>query len=231
MPRKNKIKEYYDSNYFKERDYLPEHLLEVLISNLKSNNVRSILEVGVGSGRLMNALRKEGFRVKGIDISPISVKLTGAKLASATDIPFGADKFDCVIGISIIEHLNKKDGIKFIHESKRVLKNNGILFLVTPNYASPLRLIQGEKWFAYKDKSHIYFYSPTSLKDLLVKNSFVEIRTKFKTNTSSIEWPLPSIVHKFPSLVRLLINRLLISSFIANHRDSFWISGKLKNES
>ncbi len=224
--KEQKVTLAYDRDYMIERDYFPDHLLNTLEHFFRENGVKKILEVGVGSGKLMQALRKMGFEVEGIDISSASAELAGAQVASATDIPFANDSFDCVLGISIIEHLTQEDGTRFVNEARRVLKNGGVLFLVTPNFSSPLRYIQGKNWFAYSDKTHIFFYSPKTLKQLLCTGGFYESKCTFKTTASSLEWPLPSFFQKLPVLFKRLVNYIFISSPLAFYRNSFWISGK-----
>lgn len=218
----------YNKEYFSERDYLPSHLANVLEILLKENNIKKILEVGVGSGKLMKYLRKKGYEVKGIDVSPISAKLTGSVIASATKIPFKDSSFDCVLGISIIEHLSKNEGEQFIKEAYRVLKNKGIIFLVTPNFSSPLRYLYGKKWFGFSDRSHIFFYTPHSLKKILNKNNILQVVFKFKINSSQLDWPVPAFIHKFPSVIKYLINYLLVSTGLGLFRDSFWVMGRVK---
>lgn len=226
MNKTKKIIKEYDEAYFAERDYLPCHLLNVIEILLRQNSIHSVLEVGVGSGKLMNKLKDLGYNVNGIDISSVAAKLVGATIASATDIPYPNNQFDCVLGISIIEHLTERDGKKFINEAHRVLKKDGIILLVTPNFSSPLRYIQGKNWFGYSDKTHVFFYTPNNLSNMLQKNGFKDIRLTFKIRISSLEWYLPSVFYKLPTPFKYLINYLLVSSPIALFRDSFWISGR-----
>lgn len=226
MTTKTKTTKMYDTNYFSERDYIPHHLINVLEIIFKKNKINTILEVGVGSGKLMKKLKEDGYTIKGIDISPVAAKLSGARVASATKIPFAKDKFDCVLAISIIEHLTEKEGKIFIKEANRVLKNKGILFIVTPNFSSPLRHIKKDKWFGYSDKTHVFFYTPNSLKKLLNINKFVNVNIAFKITSSSMEWPLPRLFHNSPKIIKYLINFLLVSTPLAYFRDSFWIEGQ-----
>jgi SAM-dependent methyltransferase len=214
----------YDEDYFHERDIVPSHLLDTILILLKKNRCKRILEVGVGSGRLMLALRSTGYEVEGIDISPVSAKLTGAKVASATDIPYPEKSFDCVIAVSIIEHITKAEGRVFISEANRVLQSGGTYFLVTPNYASPLRALKKDKWFGYDDETHVYFYTPHSLSMALIAGGFTQTRNTFQVNSDSMEWPLPQFLQKLPPFGRRAINKILISSPLAKYRDSFWVS-------
>ena len=217
---------YYDEFYFAERETIPSYLVDTIKGLLKENKTKTVLEVGCGSGFLLKRLKKAGYATEGIDISPVAARLSGGKVGSATKIPYKDNRFDAVLGISIIEHLSQKDGEKFIKEAKRVLKNNGLIFLVTPNFNSPNRRIKGKNWFGYSDKSHIYFYTPSSLTTVLKKFNFSDISCRFPSITKSVEWPLPLMFKKSPIIIRKLINYLLISSPLALYRDSFWISGK-----
>lgn len=217
----------YNAKYFKEREYVPEHILNAIDNVLHRKKGLHILEVGCGSGIVMRKLRKLGYIVDGIDISPVAVKLSGGKLASATKIPFGDKKFDCVVAISIIEHLYEKEGGKFINEARRVLKDNGIIFIVTPNFASPFRLLKGKQWIGYSDSTHVFFYTPFSLKKLLENNGFTHTKLLFKVTTPILEWPLPRFFQKFPNFLKLAINFFFATTpFAFISRDSFWIASQ-----
>ena len=49
-------------------------------------------------------------------------------------LPFGDGKFHCVFGLSVIEHL--LNGCAFMQECHRVLENDGMLILLTPNIST-----------------------------------------------------------------------------------------------
>ena len=51
-------------------------------------------------------------------------------------IPFKSKYFDSISLLEIIEHLSDRDISKILNESYRVLKENGKLFITTPNYYS-----------------------------------------------------------------------------------------------
>ncbi|RZD16866.1 MAG: class I SAM-dependent methyltransferase [Candidatus Acididesulfobacter guangdongensis] len=224
------LEELYNKKYYLDRDYLPIHLQNAIENVLIQNNFHNILEVGVGTGRLMNSLRDKGYNVKGIDSSPIAAEMTGAIIGDATSIPFENESFDCVLGISIIEHLNEKDGLVFIKEIYRVLKKGGGVFLVTPNYSSPLRIIKGNNWYAYTDKTHLFYYTPKNLRNLLKVNGFNKIKFTFRLKDLPdfwpVEWPMGSIFKKLPNFFKHIPYRILISSPLGLYRDTFWIFGR-----
>lgn len=218
----------YDQAYFLERDYLPSHLSACLDRLLPKHSVERVLEVGVGTGKLLRHLQGRGYKVEGIDDSPIAASLSGAILASATNMPFGAGTFDCVIAISLIEHLSEADGKRFIDETRRVLNGDGIVFLVTPNFGSPFRYLQGKRWFGYSDPTHITFYRPATMRSLLIREGFTDIQFVFEIDSAALEWPLPRIFKRLPPEARRIINRVLVSSPLARARDSLWVSARKK---
>lgn len=228
-------KNYYNKNYFKKRDFLDLHLAEMINILMNENRLKSILDVGCGTGRLVKFLKEAGYEVKGCDLSTEAVrfaqKLVPGQIsqARARKLPFKNNSFDIITSISVIEHLNKKEAHKFFNEAKRVLKSKGILFLVTPNFATPIRYFQGKKWFGYSDPTHIVFYTPKSLSQLLKKYGFENTKLWFKTKYSkTFDWEFPSFFSKLPKYVKKILIYLLFSSPLCLIRNSFWISAHKK---
>lgn len=218
----------YDSEYYRHRGGIMAecHGTNILDHLFKKYKTVTILDVGCGAGSLMRLLKKKGFnRVKGIDISPVAAKLSGGRVASATKIPYKSNSFDCVIGLSVIEHLSKEEGNQFLRQAFRVLKPGGFIFLLTPNGASPLRVIKGKKWYGYDDHSHTFFFTPWSLKSSIHNAKFTRIRRTFKVTIDTNDWPLP-VLNRLPAPVRRWINVLWISTPLAFFRDSIFVSGE-----
>lgn len=212
----------YSKDYFKNHDSLPLHLAQTLAGLFESLGVKRILDVGCGTGRLVTFLNQAGFTTRGCDQAPAAIKISGQVRASVEKLPFGKSCFDALTAISLIEHLNADQTRQFLQESFRILKPKGYLFLATPNILSPLRFLVREKWFAYQDPTHIQFYSPASLKNLLGQFGFSNFRFRFAVDFSTpADWsfPLPSS----PQLLLYLINLFLINSPAAYFRDSFWV--------
>lgn len=217
----------YDESYYVEFEPIPSHLVLTLKHLLRIRNVKTVLEVGFGKGDLLKDLERENMEVFGCDISKHAARVSNYILASATNLPFKSEHFDAVIAVSLIEHLSFREGNIFISETKKVLKNGGIIFLVTPNFWSPLRLIRGKKWSCYSDPTHQVFYTPFSLSKLIRRHHFKNIRFTFETNSfMAQDWHLPSLFKRTPKTIQYLINHLLISSPLALFRNSFWIYGE-----
>lgn len=211
----------YNEQYFSERDSLDPNIAQSLAIFLKDNAIERVLDVGCGTGRFVRFLNDNGSSAIGCDVykealiaaRKINKKNTIIK-ASASKLPFKKNSFDMLTAVSLIEHLTKKESKAFILEAKRVLKPRGFIFIVTPNFASPWRFIQGKKWFGYSDPTHINFFTPLSLASLLKEYGFYKPKFWFKTNDKTS---------------RKFINYLLFSTPFCFIRDSFWISAQ-KNE-
>lgn len=226
-----KKKLYYDSKYFQDRDYLDLHIAESLCLIIKENNFKRILDVGCGTGKLVNYLNKKGYEAHGCDISEEAVKLAlrtnkkgRIKKTSATRLPYENNSIDLISAISTIEHLTRNDVGKFLEEAYRVLKPNGIIFLITPNFNSPLRYLKGSDWFGYSDPTHTTYFTPKSLTRLLRKHHFSNIKSRLKSVYNiPTDFHLPKQLHNLPMPIKNVFNYLMVSSPFANYRDSFWV--------
>lgn len=131
---------------------------------ITSNN--DVLDVGCGLGLELKRL-SHAQRVVGIDISPERVSRAKEenknypnieiKQMDALSLQFPNFSFDKVIAMEVIEHVYDTD--KMLSEVSRVLKEDGIFLLSTPN-----RKIHGEK---IRHREHICEYDKEELKETL----------------------------------------------------------------
>lgn len=120
-----------------------------------------VLDIGFGSGVLLEKIAASGADAFGADISEEAVeyakkKIPRAKLfvSSAEDLGcFQGCFFDKVVCTHLIEHLPSPE--KCMREIHRVLKKGGTAFIETPNYLSvwPLAEFLFDKFMANPDYS------------------------------------------------------------------------------
>jgi len=212
----------YDLSFYRQPG--PKHLESLIIQITKDIGAKRVLDVGAGSGWLVKALRKNNINAYGCDNSKLAIKKNLVVWANATKLPFEPKKFNLITAISLIEHLTPAKADKFLAEVKRTLKPRGFLFLVTPNFASPLKLIQGKKWHGYHDSTHINFYTPSSLKKTLRKNGFGHFQTTFPAPSGeNFEWTLPTVIKNLPKPIKKILNFLAYSTFLNRLKNSFSI--------
>lgn len=79
--------------------------------NVEENEIKSVLEIGCGDGRLAEIVKKIGADYTGIDISEQAVNICKAKGISAIvhdvnmPLPFESKTFDVVMIFEVLEHL------------------------------------------------------------------------------------------------------------------------------
>jgi 2-polyprenyl-3-methyl-5-hydroxy-6-metoxy-1,4-benzoquinol methylase len=102
------------------------------------NKKSKILEIGSGTGFLLDYFYKQGYDIQGIEIDfkriEKSEELYGKlpiKLMSGDELLFGDSIFDVVISFDVFEHI--PDTNLHLNEIYRVLKPGGYYLLQTPN--------------------------------------------------------------------------------------------------
>lgn len=119
-----------------------------------------ILDLGSGDNFLKSTILKNNWNYKSLDIDNLNFE--------KDKFMFENNTFDVIISLAVIEHLD--DPSIFLREIYRVLKNNGILFLSTPNW-------HYSKENFYDDFTHKKPYTPKSISNLLKIYKFSNIQT------------------------------------------------------
>jgi len=140
-----------------------------------------VLEMGYGSGKLLALFHRKGHHISGIDPSPFRIHPEVRDHATlyegaAEDIDLPCRRFDLIVGIHVVEHLNNP--AKVFERCYDALRDNGILYLATPNAMSTGLSLFKEHWLNLEDPSHIRFFSPESLKIMLMNCGFREVITR-----------------------------------------------------
>lgn len=147
----------------------------IMNKDLKRKKLK-ILDVGCGSGKLMEDLKDFG-RVSGVDSSKKALtfcKQRGLRNIYRADIsdklPFSEETFDLALLIDVLEH-TKDDG-KVLRNLKRVLKKNGFLILTIPAY---------QALFSYWDKmlGHKRRYNKNDLSRKIKKNGYQVLKMSY----------------------------------------------------
>ena len=186
------------------RRYLP------LLSGLPDKDMR-ILELGCGSGYLLQFLRGEGYdNLFGIDISEQQIekaRTRGLKVENADTFEFfsaNKTKYDVVFALDFIEHFYKDELLDLFTGINNTMEKNGILIIHTPNGQG---LFPGRN--IYGDLTHLTIFSPNSLTQILKITGFDDIKF-FETGPVSknfvgfIRLVLWKIVKLIVKLIRII---------------------------
>jgi ubiquinone/menaquinone biosynthesis C-methylase UbiE len=143
----------------KEISYLKKYL----------NKKQRILDLACGYGRLAIPLAKQGYNIKGVDITPIMIKKAKEsakkeklkiefKIGDMKNLPYKDNSFDAIICMwsVFIELTNKKEQLKSIKEILRVLSKNGFVLIDMP---CPLNFRKSEKIIKYGKVGDEFIYN------------------------------------------------------------------------
>lgn len=126
-----------DKDHFENMDVYP-----VKYAELAAREAHTILEAGVGGGRLFFHYKKQGKDIKGMDFSKNAINNILQKDPSAdvicadiTNLPYNDEMFDAIFAFGLYHNLeNEQDLHQAFFESSRVLKKSGkIVFSVRIN--------------------------------------------------------------------------------------------------
>lgn len=99
---------------------------------------RDVLEIGTGTGAMLDALVRRGCRVRGVELrreliadahrwfGPLPIDHV-----AGVDLPFPAASFDVAISLDVFEHIPDSDA--HLREVARVLRPGGAYLIQTPN--------------------------------------------------------------------------------------------------
>jgi 2-polyprenyl-3-methyl-5-hydroxy-6-metoxy-1,4-benzoquinol methylase len=187
-PTKEEMSKFYPRDYYGKQNRMAKvivkHLLYMKIRKIMSFRKKGrILDVGCGEGGFLLNFKERGWEAYGVDISEAACRLARAKLGryifncELKDRHFPDSSFDVVTLNHVLEHmLNPNEELREVH---RILKDDGILRLSTPNIDSLQFKISKDRWIGLDLPRHLCYYSPRTIKDILKRNGFNVINTAY----------------------------------------------------
>lgn len=141
----------------------------------------ALLDVGCATGYFLNAARLR-YSVRGVELSRDAVRFARESLGldvlqgTLADARFPDASFDVVTLNDVIEHV--ADPRALLEEIHRVLKPNGLLYIVTPDIGSLTAQLLRTRWWGLRP-AHIFYFSRPTLQALLRKTGFEPVHTRY----------------------------------------------------
>lgn len=136
---------------------------------------RKVLDVGCATGFFLEAAAQEGWTVFGVELSEYAAamarKTFGDHIFSGTleEAHYADGFFDLVTLSDIVEHIPCP--LDFLHEARRILSQDGMLMIVTPDVTSLTAKLMGRRWSHFKEE-HLHYFSPETIARLLGESGF-----------------------------------------------------------
>lgn len=216
-PDKEEIASYYSQEYYGEKNIRFNPVVEFFIKLFRGGRARkilkhkkggSLLDIGCGRGHMLSILRNKGWDVLGVELSESSSSFAREVLKldvvdkSVEDIDFGSKQFDCITMWHVFEHLSNPSAT--LQKMKSILKDDGLVVISVPNFASLQSRISKEKWFHLDLPRHLFHFTPESMDKILNRNGF-EV---FKRNYVSMEYSYFGMIQSLYNTLGLKTNML-----------------------
>ena len=164
---------------------------EIKKNKLKTSEqkIKTILDIGCGTGDFLAACKKEKWNVVGIEPNIKAAALANSKLQNIsidknTKNNFSLfkdinelnkeNKFDVITMWHVLEHVPNLE--EYINNLKRLLKSNGTLIIAVPNYKSFDAKYYKQFWAAYDVPRHLWHFSKKSISLLFKKENMKVVK-------------------------------------------------------
>ena len=145
---------------------------------LKTTNGRA-LDIGCAAGYFLDVLKLHRWHAEGIELEKemlLNVKKRGYHIYNTPLEYFDEKKkYKLITLFDVIEHLPN------IHVNleklTNILDSDGTLALVTPDFKSRQRKLFGKRWFQFKPKEHIQYFTKETLQRAVKQHGFSIIHT------------------------------------------------------
>lgn len=140
---------------------------------------RRLLDVGAGSGILVEEARAMGFDAVGVepsrDLQDKASKLGLPVYHGVLPHPELEGPFDVITIIDVIEHV--PNPVEILQLAKQLLAPDGILVVITPDRSSMVARMMQRRWWHYR-VAHIGYFDPATLTRALEEAGMVKTEVR-----------------------------------------------------
>jgi 2-polyprenyl-3-methyl-5-hydroxy-6-metoxy-1,4-benzoquinol methylase len=142
------------------------------------------LDVGCAMGSMLEGAKAAGWDPVGVETSEFAARYaaeqTGCPVYAGTlqKAAFTSESFDVVTLMDVIEHVAFPADL--MSEIYRILRPDGVVFIVTPNFASLFVRLYGRKAYGVWPDQHVVYFQPSTIERLLHDVGFARVITGTK---------------------------------------------------
>jgi ubiquinone/menaquinone biosynthesis C-methylase UbiE len=176
-----------DNSFYGDEDYHANyerhHERKVRTATIRLHRIASllaaerprILDVGCGTGAILEAAQHRGWEASGVDVSDRMVQRgreqgLDVHPVSGHELPFADESFDVVTAWSVIEHVS--DVRVTLAEWRSVLRVGGVLVVDTSDALCWKVQLLGAKYRRFWRPDHTYAFTPATLGEFLTQAGF-----------------------------------------------------------
>ncbi|SVA02418.1 uncharacterized protein METZ01_LOCUS55272 [marine metagenome] len=222
FPSEDTIGDYYNSkDYISHSDeskglfdliykFVRLHMLDKkrkLIEKSSGNRNGKLLDIGCGAGHFLNAMKKTGWNVQGVDVSEKARELVSNSfnldVKSPLDWLNSDEKYDVITCWHSLEHIHEP--WIYLDKIRTHLNPDGVLVVALPNYNSTDAKRYGSSWAAYDTPRHLYHFTIESMEKIASLCGF-SIQSMHRMNFDSFYVSILSAQHMGKSFISGVLN-------------------------
>jgi 2-polyprenyl-3-methyl-5-hydroxy-6-metoxy-1,4-benzoquinol methylase len=160
------------------------------------------LDVGCSTGAFVAAAVHAGLAAEGLEVSSVAVRAARARglvVHQGTPESFTpGGPLAAVTAFDVIEHL--PDPLGFARRVRAWLARDGVLAMTLPNITSVTARAMGRHWFYYAAPDHVHYFTPVTIRRLLVDAGFTAIDVRAATKPLSLDYATEQLGRLTPAL-------------------------------
>lgn len=181
-----------------------------------------LLDVGAGSGILVEAAREEGFQARGVEPSRWlqgQAEKRGLPVrAGLLEHTKSEPVWNVITLVDVIEHVENPVGM--LKEMEKRLSNDGVAMIVTPDVNSFFARLLGRKWWHYR-VAHIGYFDASTLELACGRAGLQVVHRSRPDWYFSVDYLWVRIMQYFPGWLRIRPCRMMRNWTVKiNLRDS-----------
>ena len=141
---------------------------------------KSILDIGCGTGELLNYFQEEGWKTRGVEPNQsariFATKNYQLEVFDENELnSFEENSFDVISMWHVLEHVPDLSGR--MKQLKRLVKKDGLLVIALPNLDSPDAAKYGPYWAGLDVPRHLYHFTEDTFRGLLENHKMELIKS------------------------------------------------------
>jgi SAM-dependent methyltransferase len=148
-----------------------------------------MLELGCASGNYMARMRAAGWEVEGIEFSPSAAATArergfNVKVGAVENAENPQSKYKMIVAWMVLEHLHEP--VRVLNRLLNWVEPNGYLVFSVPDAGAFERQLFGDAYYGLQLPSHLYHYSPQTIRKVLNASGWEAVRFFWQPNSNSL---------------------------------------------
>lgn len=151
----------------------------IILSKLKTVRGGRLLDIGCGPGFFLDEAKKAGWHVQGVELSRWAQTYCQARFhiqvfrGALQEARFPDTSFDAIVMMDVLEHLEDPKGT--LMEMRRILRDDGVVYISTPDIDSFLSRFLGARWWGI-NRYHLFYFSRKTLERMFEEVGFKRLQ-------------------------------------------------------